>query len=139
MSGYSAGVFYISRQISIRRGIWFVHAVLFICCGFHYNGWIECCTLCVHRYLLLFSMYLALFQSLSVWFLHTVIWNVDVRQNQFIESCTSLMWVNRYLLLFPTFLAQIQSNSLYNFSVQCSWTGVICIKIALQKDVLHLW
>jgi hypothetical protein len=44
------------------------------------------------------------------------------------------MWVNRCLLLFCTFLAQFQSNSVYIFSVQCSWTGVIsskspCIKI----------
>ena len=84
--------------------------------------------------MLVFSTYLARFWSLCVWFLHTVVLNsCNVLQNWFIESCTSLIWVNRYLYIFSTFLAQFVSNSVYDFSVQCSRTCMISIKLVCRK------
>ena len=86
----------------------------------------------VNRYLLLFFTYLTWFQSLGIWFLHTVVLNsCYVLQNQFIESCTSLIWDNRYLHIFSTFLGQFWSNSTYDFSVQCYWSCMTAIKIGL--------
>jgi len=74
--------------------------------------------MCANWYLLLFSTYFAWFQSRIVWFLHTVVLtSCDVHQNQFIESCTSLMWVNRYLHKFlhflPNFCQTLYMISLY--------------------------
>jgi len=48
----------------------------------------------------------------------------DVHHNQFIESCTSLMWINRYLLIFGTFLAQFLSHLLI------PWCRVILDKLS---------
>jgi hypothetical protein len=62
----------------------------------------------------------------------------DVHQIWLKDSFTSLMWVNRYLLIFSTFLSPFSIKLSTWFLHTSNWTGMILIKISLQKAILHL-